>query len=78
VKTLGYSRYDINGYCFRTAELEASRLVAATSNHGVVTSDEGVSGCQPTTMVFLKTLLSIRLGRLRAEGRVFNVICLIQ
>jgi hypothetical protein len=41
VKTLEYSRYDINEYHFRTAKLEASRPLAATTNSGLVTSGEG-------------------------------------
>jgi hypothetical protein len=40
VKVLEYSRYDINGYHFRTAKLEASRPLAATTNSRVVTSGE--------------------------------------
>jgi hypothetical protein len=38
VKVLEYSRYDINGYCFRTVKLEASPPLAATCNSRVVTS----------------------------------------
>ena len=33
-----FGRYDINGYRFRTAKLEASRPLAATTNSGVVAS----------------------------------------
>jgi hypothetical protein len=44
VKTLEYSRYDINGYHFQMVKLEASRPRAATSNSGVVTSGEDASG----------------------------------
>jgi hypothetical protein len=40
VKTLEYSRYDINGYHFRAAILEASRPLAATTNSRLVTSGE--------------------------------------
>jgi hypothetical protein len=40
VMELEYSHYDINGYCFRTAKLEASRPLAATTNSGLVTSGE--------------------------------------
>jgi hypothetical protein len=40
VKVLEYSRYDINGYRFRTAKLEASFLLASTTNSGVVTCGE--------------------------------------
>jgi hypothetical protein len=37
---LEYSRCDINGYHFRTAKLEVSRPLAATTNNGLVTSSE--------------------------------------
>jgi hypothetical protein len=40
VKSLKYSRYDINGYYFQTAKLEASCPLTATTNSGVVTSGE--------------------------------------
>ena len=39
-----FSRYDINGYRFRTAKLEASRPLAATSNSGVVTTAADANG----------------------------------
>jgi hypothetical protein len=44
VKALEYDRYDINGYHFRTAKLEASRPLAATTNNEVVGNDEDASG----------------------------------
>ena len=44
VKALEYGRYDINGYHFRTAKLEASRPLAATTNNGVVTNGKDASG----------------------------------
>jgi hypothetical protein len=40
VKALEYGRYDINGYCFQTVKLEASHLLAATTNSGVVANGE--------------------------------------
>jgi hypothetical protein len=39
-----YSRYDINGYHFWTAKLEASRPLAATTNSGLVTSGKDATG----------------------------------
>jgi hypothetical protein len=36
-------RYDINGYRFQTAKLEASRPLAATTNSGVVANGEDAS-----------------------------------
>lgn len=38
VSVRNYSRYDINGYRFRTEKLENSRPLAATTNSGVMTS----------------------------------------
>jgi hypothetical protein len=39
-----FDRYDINGYRFRTAKLEASRPLAATTNSGVVASSYSDDG----------------------------------
>jgi hypothetical protein len=44
VKTLEYIRYDINGYHFQTAKLEASHPLTATTNSGVVTSGADATG----------------------------------
>jgi hypothetical protein len=44
VKALEYSRYDINGYHFRTVKLKASHPLAVTCNSGVVTSGKDASG----------------------------------
>jgi hypothetical protein len=44
VKALEYDRYDINGYHFRMAKLEASRPLAPTTNNEVVGNDEDASG----------------------------------
>jgi hypothetical protein len=44
VKALEYSHYDINGYRFQTVKLEASRPLAATTNSGLVTRGEDVTG----------------------------------
>jgi hypothetical protein len=43
VKALEYGRYDINGYHFWTAKLEASHPFAGTTNSGVVANGEDVS-----------------------------------
>jgi hypothetical protein len=44
VKALEYSRYDINGYHFRTMKLEVSRSLTTISNSRVVTSVEDANG----------------------------------
>jgi hypothetical protein len=43
VKALEYGRYDINGYRFWTAKLQASCPLAATTNNGVVANGEDAS-----------------------------------
>jgi hypothetical protein len=43
VKALEYDRYDIHGYHFQTAKLEASCPFAATTNSGVVANSEDAS-----------------------------------
>jgi hypothetical protein len=40
VKALEYSHYDINGYRFWTAKIEASHPFTTTTNNGVLTSGE--------------------------------------
>jgi hypothetical protein len=44
VKALEYSHYDINGYHFQMAKLEASHPLAATTNNKLVTSSEDATG----------------------------------
>jgi hypothetical protein len=45
VKALEYSRCDINGYHFRTAKLEASHPLVATTSSRLETSGEDATGC---------------------------------
>jgi hypothetical protein len=42
--TRKFDRYDINGYRFRTAKLEASRPLADTTNSGVVAGAYSADG----------------------------------
>jgi hypothetical protein len=44
VKVLEYGHYDINGYRFLTAKLEASHPLVATTNSGIVANGEDASG----------------------------------
>jgi hypothetical protein len=44
VKALEYGRYDINGYRFRMAKLEASRPLTTTTNNEVVAHGKDASG----------------------------------
>jgi hypothetical protein len=60
VKALEYSRYDINGYHFWTAKLEATRPLAATINSGLEQVEKMLPATLPTITTFLKILLSTR------------------
>jgi hypothetical protein len=76
VKTVEYSRYDINGYHIRTAKLEVSRPLAATTNNRVVTSGEDATGHITDNYGIPQNIAEYTFGGAR-ELRV-NVIGLIQ
>jgi hypothetical protein len=79
VKALEYSRYDINGYHFQTAKLEASHPLAATCNSGVVTSGEDASGVAADYYGILQKNIEYTFGGTKELKVVFfNVIGLIQ
>jgi hypothetical protein len=79
VKALEYSCYDINGYRFWTAKLEASRPLAATCNSGVVTSGEDASGVATDYYGVLQKNIEYTFGGTKELKVVFfNVIGLIQ
>jgi hypothetical protein len=79
VKALKYSRYDINGYRFRTVKLEASRPLAATCNRGVVTSGKDASGVAADYYGVLQKFIEYTFGGTEELKVVFfNVIGLIQ
>jgi hypothetical protein len=72
VKVLEYSRYDINGYHFQTAKLEASHQLAATCNNGVVTSGEDASGVAADYYGVLQKIIEYRRHQ-RAKCCVFSM-----
>jgi hypothetical protein len=79
VKALEYSCYDINGYHFRTAELEASRPLAATCNSGVVTSGEDASRVTVDYYGIIQKNIEYTFGGTKElKVMFFNVIDLIQ
>jgi hypothetical protein len=79
VKALEYSRYDINGYHFRTTKLEAIRPLAATCNNRVVTSGEDASGVTANHYGVLQKNIEYIFGGTKELNVVFfNVIGLIQ
>jgi hypothetical protein len=80
VNTLEYGRYDIKRYCFRTAKLEASHSLAATTNSGVVANGEVPSGLAADYYGMLqKKIIDYTFGDTKELKVVFfNVIGLIQ
>jgi hypothetical protein len=79
VKALEYSRYDINGYRFRMAKLEASRPLAATCNNGVLTTGKDASGVIADYYGVLQKIIEYMFGGTKELKVVFfNVIGLIQ
>jgi hypothetical protein len=71
VTTLEYSRYDINGYRFRTVKLEASHPHAATCNSGVVTSEEDASGVVANYYGVLQKIIEYTFGGTKELKVVF-------
>jgi hypothetical protein len=79
VKALEYGRYDINGYRFWTAKLEASHLLVATTNNGVVANGKDASGLAADYYVVLKKIIEYMFDDAKELKVVFlNVIGLIQ
>jgi hypothetical protein len=60
VKALEYDRYDINGYHFWTAKLEASRPLVTTTNIRVVANGKDDIGLAADYYGVLKKLFSTR------------------
>jgi hypothetical protein len=71
VKALEYSCYDINGYHFRTAKLEASCPLAATCNSGVVTSGEDASRVAADYYGVLQKIIEYTFGGTKELKVVF-------
>jgi hypothetical protein len=57
-----FDRYDINGYRFRTAKLEASRPLAATINSGVVASSYSDDGQLEDYYVIVQDITEYTFG----------------
>jgi hypothetical protein len=71
VKTLEYGRYDINKYRFRTAKLEASCPLAATTNNGVVANGEDASGLPTDYNGVLQKIIEYMFGGTKELKVVF-------
>jgi hypothetical protein len=71
VKALEYSRYEINGYYFRTAKLEVSHPLVATFNSGVVTSGKDASGVAADYYGVLQIFFNYTLGGTKELKVVF-------
>ena len=62
MKALKYDRYDINGYRFWTARLEACCPLVATTNNGVVANSEHVSGLAANYYGVLQKIIEYIFG----------------
>jgi hypothetical protein len=71
VKALEYSRYDINGYHFRTVKLEASHPLVATFNNGVVTSGKDASRVAADYYSVLQKIIEYMFGGTKELKVVF-------
>ena len=71
VKPTEYSRYDINGYYFWMAKLEASRPLVATANSGVVTSAADASGYVSDYYGILQKIIEYTFGGAKELRVVF-------
>jgi hypothetical protein len=71
VKALKYSRYDINGYRFRTAKLEVSHPIATTINNGVVTSGEDATSHVTDYYGILQNIVEYTFGGAKELKVVF-------
>jgi hypothetical protein len=78
VKTLEFGRYDINGYHFRTAKLEASHPLPTTTNSGAVVNGEDASGLATDYYSVLQKIIEYTFSGTKELKVVFlNVIGLI-
>jgi hypothetical protein len=71
VKTLEYSRYDINGYRFRMPKLEVSHPHAATTNSGLVTSGKVATGHVTNYYGILRNIVEYTFGGAKELKVVF-------
>jgi hypothetical protein len=62
VKALEYSSYDINGYHFWMAKLEASHPPIATTNNGVITSGEDTTSHITVSYGILQNIVEYMFG----------------
>jgi hypothetical protein len=71
VKALKYGCYDINGYHFWTAKLEASHRLAATTNSGVVANGEDASGLAANYYGALQRIIEYMFGGTKEQKVMF-------
>jgi hypothetical protein len=72
VKTLEYSRYDINEYHFWTAKLEASRPFTATTNNKLVRSGEDATSHVTDYYDILQNIVEYMFGGAKELKVVFS------
>jgi hypothetical protein len=71
VKTLDYSRYDINRYRFWITKLEVSPPLIATTNSGVVTIDKDATGHVTNYYGILQNIVEYTFGGTKELRVVF-------
>jgi hypothetical protein len=71
VKVLECGRYDINGYHFRTVELEVSHPLAATTNSGVVANSKDARGLAADYYGVLQKIIEYMFGGNKEQKVVF-------
>jgi hypothetical protein len=62
VKALEFGHYDINGYHFQTAKLEASHPLATTTNIEVVANGEDANGLAADYYGILQKIIEYTFG----------------
>jgi hypothetical protein len=71
VKALECGRYDINGYHFRTVELEVRHPLAATTNSGVVANSKDARGLAVDYYGVLQKIIEYMFGGNKEQKVVF-------
>jgi hypothetical protein len=65
-----YGRYDVNGFRFRSTIFEASRLLAATTNTGVVTRVVDAEGHESKYYGIIKNIIKYNI----AENKNLKIV----
>jgi hypothetical protein len=71
VTTKSYGRYDINGFRFRSKNVEASRSLIATTNTGVVTRVIDAQGHKTKYYRIIKNIIEYSFARNKKLKTIF-------